>query len=144
MRVSFSVAHTGGLALYAVARDIQVGIDVERIDPARASLLVADAFMSAAESTHLRTCRDDVRAREFFRLWTRREALLKARGTGWFDESSATDAEEGDSVGLVVVRADLLDRLMPLQSQAKGSACRVLLFDLSPRYEKARRTRRAA
>ena len=84
-RVSFSVAHTDALALYAVARDIRLGIDVERIDPARASLLVADAFMSAAESERLRTC-DDVRAREFFRLWTRREALIKARGTGWFDE----------------------------------------------------------
>jgi 4'-phosphopantetheinyl transferase len=131
-RVSFSVAHTGGLALYAVARDIEVGIDVERIDPARASLLVADAFLSAAESERLRTCRDDVRAREFFRIWTRREALIKARGTGWFDESSSAEAEGETSSGWWL-------RELPLGSchasavAGEGEARRVLLFDLEPR-----------
>jgi 4'-phosphopantetheinyl transferase len=130
-RVSFSVAHTGGLALYAVARDIRVGIDVEQIDPARASLLVADAFMSAAESEHLRTCRDDVRAHEFFRLWTRREALIKARGTGWFDESSTADAEGGISPGWWLCELPA-GRRHASAVAGEGEACRVLLFDFEP------------
>jgi 4'-phosphopantetheinyl transferase len=128
-RVSFSVAHTDGLALYAVARDIPVGIDVERVDPARASLLVADAFMSAADSQHLRTCRDDLRTHEFFRLWTRREALIKAMGTGWFDESWAADAEGGTSSGWWSCEVPLgLTHASAVAGE--GEACRVLLFDI--------------
>lgn len=130
-RVSFSVAHTGGLALYAVARGIRVGIDVERIDPARASLLVADAFMSAAESEHLRTCRDDVRAREFFRLWTRREALIKARGTGWFDESSTADAQGRISPGWWLSELSV-GRRHASAVAGEGEPCRVLLLDFEP------------
>ena len=139
-RVSFSVAHTGGLALYAVARDIEVGIDVERIDPARASLLVADAFLSAAESERLRTCRDDVRAREFFRLWTRREALIKARGTGWFDESSSAEAEPSSGSW---------SRELPVGPRhvsavaGEGEAPRLRLFDLeAPLRERSPYTQR--
>ena len=128
-RVSFSVAHTRGLALYAVARDIRVGIDVERIDPARASLLVADTFMSAAESEHLRTCRDDVRAHEFFRLWTRREALIKASGTGWFDESSTADAEGSPGWWLYELP---VGRRHASAVAGEGEACRVQLFDFEP------------
>jgi 4'-phosphopantetheinyl transferase superfamily len=130
-RVSFSVAHTRGLALYAVARDIEVGIDVERIDPARASLLVADTFMSAAESEHLRTCRDDVRAHEFFRIWTRREALIKAKGTGWFDESSTADAEGGISPGWWLCELPV-GRRHASAVAGEGEACRVLLLDFEP------------
>lgn len=128
-RVSFSVAHTRGLALYAVACKIEVGVDVERIDPARASLVVADAFMSAAATDRLRTCRDDVRAREFFRLWTRREALLKARGTGWFDESSAT-AAEGDTPSGWWLRELPLGPTHAAAVAGEGEPSRVLLFDL--------------
>jgi 4'-phosphopantetheinyl transferase len=142
-RVSFSVAHTAGLAVFAVARDFRVGIDVERLDPARASLLVADAFLSAAESNHLRTCGDDARADEFFRLWTRREALIKARGTGWFDESSAAAAHGGSSPGWWWHELPVGQRHASAVA-GEGEACRVLLFDFEPCYAKARRTRSAA
>lgn len=141
-RVSFNVAHTSGLAVVAVARDIRVGTDVERIDPARASLLVADTFMSAAESNHLRTCGEDARAHEFFRLWTRREALIKARGTGWFDESSTTAVDGGGSPGWWW-RELPVGRRHASAVAGEGEAGRVLLFDFD-RYENARRTRSAA
>jgi len=90
---AFSVSHTADLALYAVTRHSKVGIDVERIVPERADGLVADAFVSAAESQHLRACAAELRAREFFRLWTRREAFLKATGTGWSAEASTLDPD---------------------------------------------------
>ena len=89
----FSVSHTDELALYAVTREGSVGIDVERVAPERASVLVAGAFLSAAATSHLRSCAPEQRAREFFRLWTRREAFLKAAGTGWSAQTSTLENE---------------------------------------------------
>ena len=80
--ISFSVSHTHDLALYAFARGREVGVDVERLDAGRVSLRVADAFMDAAAAGRLHSARGELRTREFFRLWTRREAFLKAVGTG--------------------------------------------------------------
>ena len=121
-RLSFSVTHSD-IAVYALARDRRVGVDAERIVPQRASLLVADTFLSARSSTHLRNQPAERFPREFFRLWTRHEALAKAVGTGlpdgqpdptpagWWvcelpigDAYAAAVAVEGDACPVLLVR----------------------------------------
>ena len=49
----FSVSHTDELALYAVTREGSVGIDVERVAPERASVLVP---VRSSRPRRLRTC----------------------------------------------------------------------------------------
>jgi 4'-phosphopantetheinyl transferase len=78
----FNLSHTRGRALLAVARDREVGIDVERIAPGRAISTIADELFSARESALLRSLPLHARTAAFFRLWTRKEAVLKALGTG--------------------------------------------------------------
>ncbi|AEY91191.1 4'-phosphopantetheinyl transferase [Streptomyces hygroscopicus subsp. jinggangensis 5008] len=71
----FSLSHSGELALLALAPR-PVGVDVERpragLDPAR----LAERFFPAEESAWV--ARDGRRA--FARLWTRKEACVKAAG----------------------------------------------------------------
>ncbi|HXG50500.1 MAG TPA: 4'-phosphopantetheinyl transferase superfamily protein [candidate division Zixibacteria bacterium] len=80
--VEFNLSHSGDLALYAIARGRAVGIDVERIDPAKGTMEIADRFFSAAEIKSLRELPQELRTAGFFNCWTRKEAYIKARGLG--------------------------------------------------------------
>jgi 4'-phosphopantetheinyl transferase len=81
-RLRFSVARAARLGVLAMADDREVGVDVERISSARASLRIADAFFSPREAAVLRRLPASSRARAFFTYWTRKEAYLKATGEG--------------------------------------------------------------
>lgn len=81
---SFSLSHTQGFVACAVARNLPVGIDVERIDQSLPSQEIADRYFSGAEAQQLRDCSDDLRAVRFVEMWTLKEAFLKAVGVGHF------------------------------------------------------------
>jgi len=78
----FSVSHCRDRALYAVAQSRDVGIDVECVRADIPAEAIAARFFSAHETAGLRTLPPADRPRAFFRLWTRKEAFLKAQGTG--------------------------------------------------------------
>jgi 4'-phosphopantetheinyl transferase len=80
--LSFSLSHTRGYVACAVARDLPVGVDVERIDRARDAVRLADRYFSAAEAAALRRCDGDARGALFGDLWTLKEAFVKAIGLG--------------------------------------------------------------
>lgn len=77
----FNLAHTPGLVALAVARDAEIGVDVERADK-RAPLAVARRYFSAVEVAALEVLPAEEQARRFRRLWTLKESYLKATGTG--------------------------------------------------------------
>jgi len=78
--LNFNLSHTEGLVALAVCRHARVGVDVEKMG--RAPLAVAERYFSAAETAQLRVLPADEQARHFVRLWTLKEAYLKATGTG--------------------------------------------------------------
>ena len=78
----FNLSHSHQLALVAVSRDVEVGVDVEWFRPLPACLAIAERFFPPAELAALMDALPADREREFFRLWTRIEARLKARGVG--------------------------------------------------------------
>jgi 4'-phosphopantetheinyl transferase len=80
--IRFSVSHSHGVALYAVTRGREVGIDVERIRSDLEVAEVAERFFSRREVAMLRTLPTEVQREAFFRCWTRKEAYIKARGEG--------------------------------------------------------------
>jgi 4'-phosphopantetheinyl transferase len=81
--LEFSVAHSGELALIAVAR-VAVGVDVERVEPIAGDEFVdLVAFVLAAtEQAELMTLGEDERLEGYYRVWTRKEAYVKATGEG--------------------------------------------------------------
>lgn len=80
--ISFNLAHSADLAVYAIARERTLGIDVERIKPESAGEEIARRYFSPHEVEDLLRLRLEERTEAFFRCWTRKEAYLKALGTG--------------------------------------------------------------
>ena len=78
----FNVSHSHGLALYAITRGREVGVDAERIRPAVVQEKVAERFFSPREVAVLRALPTPLQARAFFACWTRKEAYIKATGDG--------------------------------------------------------------
>ncbi|MGH7311905.1 MAG: 4'-phosphopantetheinyl transferase family protein, partial [Candidatus Rokuibacteriota bacterium] len=77
----FNVAHSEDLALYAVAWQREVGIDVERIRPELDWAALAARFFSPPERAALAGAGAEAAAL-FTRLWVAKEAYLKATGLG--------------------------------------------------------------
>jgi 4'-phosphopantetheinyl transferase len=80
----FNVAHSDGLAVIAVAADREIGIDVERVEPKRNCVELADRFFAPPEQQAIRDLALEDRVLAFYRCWTRKEAYLKAIGEGLF------------------------------------------------------------
>jgi len=80
--VRFNLSHAGGLALYAFARDREIGIDLEQVRPHAFDERVAAQCFSSQDNAMLRALPLQQRQEAFFRCWTRKEAYAKARGGG--------------------------------------------------------------
>ena len=78
----FNMSHTRGLALYAVARDAEVGVDVERPRPALDTVRLARRFITPKEADRLAALEPGERDGAFLIAWVRHEATVKCRGTG--------------------------------------------------------------
>jgi 4'-phosphopantetheinyl transferase len=78
----FNVSHSHGMALFALTGRCEVGVDVERVRPFSDEMGLADRFFTPTESAALRALDSPRRLETFFRLWTRKEAYLKAHGLG--------------------------------------------------------------
>lgn len=80
--LEFNLSNSDELAVVAFTAGIEVGADVERLRPMPDALDVAERFFSATERRVLSAVPEGDRERTFFRCWTRKEAYLKAVGTG--------------------------------------------------------------
>lgn len=81
-RLRFNLAHSGDLALVAVAPDAAVGVDVERVRALPNHAEIARCFFTAEEAERLQRLPGDLQTNAFFECWTRKEAYAKARGEG--------------------------------------------------------------
>ncbi len=80
--IRFNMSHSGGLALYAVTWGGEVGVDVERFRPEVECEKIAHRFFSPAEVEALFALPAEARRTAFFLCWSRKEAYIKALGTG--------------------------------------------------------------
>lgn len=79
---SFNVSHSGGHGLIAFAPAGRLGVDIEeRVDHRNLDLLV-ETVLGEQEQALLARARGDARTHLFFKLWTMKEALIKAHGKG--------------------------------------------------------------
>ncbi|MBZ5585927.1 MAG: 4'-phosphopantetheinyl transferase superfamily protein [Acidobacteriia bacterium] len=68
----------------AAARDVDVGVDVERRRPIPEYEAIAERFFPPSQWRAFARNPAGDRERDFFRRWTRLEAMLKARGIGLY------------------------------------------------------------
>jgi len=78
----FNLSHSGEIALYAIARDLPLGVDVEQIRPTLEWDALARHVFSAHEQATLARLPASEQLPAFFRGWVRKEAFIKARGMG--------------------------------------------------------------
>jgi 4'-phosphopantetheinyl transferase len=77
----FNISYAGDWILLAVA-NLEIGVDVETINPRLDYLEITQKNFSAEEADYINA---DNSTERFFLLWTRKEALLKATGKGLDD-----------------------------------------------------------
>ena len=80
--MQFNVSHSRGLALMAFSWGLRLGVDVESIRQDIASEEIAARFFSPKEVVELHSLPQAMRAEGFFLCWTRKEAYVKAIGSG--------------------------------------------------------------
>jgi len=104
----FNVSHTEGLAVLALVREREIGVDAEKIRAQPDAQKLAKRFFSAREQLFLGKLSGDELQRAFFRCWTRKEAYIKAKGEGLSIPLHAFDVslEEDQPAALVGTRPD--------------------------------------
>ena len=80
--LGFNLSHSKDLALYAFSWDRKVGVDVEHIHPMPDIDDFAERFFSSRESAYINSLSGQQKEAVFFKLWTCKEAFLKANGNG--------------------------------------------------------------
>jgi len=79
----FNLSHSERMALVAIARGREVGVDIERIRTDFRPEDLAPAVFSPQEQEALRAIAVEDQHRLFFEFWTAKEAYIKARGSGF-------------------------------------------------------------
>lgn len=80
----FNMAHSGTQALIAVARSVEVGVDIELRRDMSDMAGVARSILSRADLDLWLALPEAQRPAAFYAIWTRKEAVSKAAGTGLY------------------------------------------------------------
>jgi 4'-phosphopantetheinyl transferase len=82
-QVHFNLSHTKQHAVIATSHTYALGVDIEQMHTVSDALALAQAHFTAAELTELQHApTGPARDRVFLQGWTRKEACLKAAGSG--------------------------------------------------------------
>jgi 4'-phosphopantetheinyl transferase len=124
--VRFNLSHSDAVAIFAFARSVEVGIDVERIRKQPDLDDLANRFFSKEEASALRRLRPTVRENAFFSCWTAKEAYIKGIGEGLSMPLDRFAVSLDPSEGPI--------RLRILDGGADGPLWRLHRFEPSPGY----------
>jgi 4'-phosphopantetheinyl transferase len=78
----FNLSHAGDTAVFALTRGRSVGVDVQNMHPINDADQIVQQQFAATERAEYESLPPARRPRAFVALWTRKEAFLKALGTG--------------------------------------------------------------
>lgn len=80
--LQFNLSHAGDWALVACTYDVEIGVDVEVIDRSFQVEDIVERYFSRREVPVILGLPEAERHAAFYRAWTRKEAIIKARGDG--------------------------------------------------------------
>lgn len=84
--LQFNISHTSTMIACGVTLDLPIGIDIEEKQRKTSNniLSLAHRYFTSVEAAYLKTLADpECRQSEFIRLWTLKEAYVKALGRGF-------------------------------------------------------------
>lgn len=111
----FNLSHAGRCIAFAFSREQELGVDVENIRRRRSSLALAERFFAPAEMHALAALDPAQRDAAFVRLWTGKEAVLKAlgRGLAFGLHRLSFSLDDGESAGALI---EITDEAGPLDA----------------------------
>jgi 4'-phosphopantetheinyl transferase len=80
--VHFNLSHSNNMALVAIARDAEIGVDIEYVRPLPDAEEIAERFFSTEEFAAFRSIPPAKKLNAFYKCWTRKESFIKAIGNG--------------------------------------------------------------
>jgi 4'-phosphopantetheinyl transferase len=80
--LDFNLSHSGSAAVVALARGVEVGVDLESPGRPRPHAELARRYFCEREAQVIENTPETLRETAFLRLWTAKEAVLKALGRG--------------------------------------------------------------
>ena len=119
----FNVAHSEQSAAIALARGFAIGVDVERFRTVEHCAGVAAVVCSADERREVADAPEP--SRQFLTIWTRKEAFVKAVGTGCAEPLSAIRVSAREAAGCYessAVREVAGWRWLDISSETKAAA----------------------
>lgn len=106
----FNLSHSGAEALIGLSRRMAIGVDIERIRDVKNAPAIVRTHFTASERAEWGRAGAPLRDRVFLGCWTRKEACLKALGTGIAISPAMVDAgvavAEPRTVHVPVARGD--------------------------------------
>jgi 4'-phosphopantetheinyl transferase len=81
-RLHFNLSNSSEMALLGVNVEREIGVDVEKLREVHEMEALAERFFSRREAPVLLALPEERKVEGFFNCWTRKEAYLKAVGTG--------------------------------------------------------------
>ena len=91
--IDFNISHSGNVAVCCATTKGKVGVDVEEMY--QVNVHDYDSYFTAKEWAIIDNSGD--KADAFFKLWTRKEAVLKAIGTGFSTPLQAIEVVDDDA-----------------------------------------------
>lgn len=97
--IAFNVSHSGEWVVLAIGRNRSIGVDIEQIRRTMDIIAIASRYFTADEMELIQGAEDPHAA--FFRLWSRKEAYVKACGSTLFQELSSFEVpfQDGEKDG---------------------------------------------
>jgi 4'-phosphopantetheinyl transferase len=80
--LKFNLSHSGNILLIGFALNFEIGVDVEKMEEFPEADDVAKNFFSSYEYKSFSSLQNNERIEGFYNCWTRKEAFIKAVGSG--------------------------------------------------------------
>ncbi|CAM4057848.1 4'-phosphopantetheinyl transferase family protein [Bacillus manliponensis] len=81
--LNFNISHSQNMGAFAFSKDRIIGVDIEEINPTINIDELSSIIMNEIELEWFRTLQQSEKVHAFYHLWTQKEAILKAQGTGF-------------------------------------------------------------
>jgi 4'-phosphopantetheinyl transferase len=98
----FNISHSDNRAVYAIGLNYPLGIDIEKVRN-KCNMDIADRFFSETERDALSKLNGKELERSFYRVWSRKEAIIKATGKGLSQQLSSFSVAVTDVPETIIV-----------------------------------------
>jgi 4'-phosphopantetheinyl transferase len=98
--IHFSASQSEAFAAFAFSRVGNIGVDIEKMRDIPDMLEIVERHFTPREKHAIFSIPENLRSGLFYKLWTRKEAVLKAQGDGLLKQLDCVDvAANGDAQG---------------------------------------------